>query len=158
MKDKLTKRKVGRPSKYTSVEILQKAINSYFQSLLRPVLVLDRETKFQVALKDRDGNPYMEQCKPATINGLARALGFNSRQSLLNYQAKPEFMDALTRAKSKIEEYAEERLYDKEGVSGAKFVLQNCFQWRETQQIEHSGMAVQFNFIQNHKSGDSHGN
>ena len=72
-----------------------------------------------------------------TITGLALALGFNSRQSLLNYQAKEEFLDTITRAKAKVEQYAEERLFDKDGANGAKFSLANNFEgWREKQQIE----------------------
>jgi hypothetical protein len=148
----LTKSKSGRPAKYTTVEALQKAIDEYFESLFRPVLVFDKETKCQIVLKDKNGTPYMEQYKPATINGLARALGFNSRQSLLNYQEKEEFLDSLTRAKAQIEEYAEERLYDKDGCNGAKFVLQNCFKWAgDKQEIKHSGMAIQFNFIEHNE-------
>ena len=75
--------------------------------------------------------------RPLTITGLALALGFNSRQSLLNYQGKQEFMDTITRAKAKVEQYAEERLYDKDGANGAKFSLSNNFEgWKEKQQIE----------------------
>ena len=72
-----------------------------------------------------------------TITGLALALGFNSRQTLLNYQGKEEFMDTIKRAKAIVERYAEERLYDKDGANGAKFSLANNFEgWREKQQIE----------------------
>ena len=75
--------------------------------------------------------------KPLTITGLALALGFTSRQALLNYQEKPEFVDAITRAKARVEQYAEERLFDKDGANGAKFSLANNFKgWAEKQQIE----------------------
>ena len=41
-------------------------------------------------------------------------------------------MDTITRAKSRIEMYNEERLYDKDGVNGAKFNLKNNFKgWAE---------------------------
>ena len=41
------------------------------------------------------------------------------------------------RAKAKVERYAEERLYDKDGANGAKFSLANNFSgWREKQTIE----------------------
>ena len=70
--------------------------------------------------------------KPPTMTGLALALGFSSRQSLLNYQGKKQFVDTITRAKSFIEAYAEERLFDRDGVQGAKFSLINNFKgWRE---------------------------
>ena len=55
----------------------------------------------------------------------------------MNYQAKEEFVDTITRAKAKVEQYAEERLFDKDGANGAKFSLSNNFEgWREKQQIE----------------------
>jgi len=63
-------------------------------------------------------------------------MGLNSRQALLNYQDRPEFNDAITRAKMRIEEYAETRLYDKNGCNGAKFTLSNNFGWKDTQAHE----------------------
>ena len=41
------------------------------------------------------------------------------------------------RAKAVVEQYAEERLFDKDGANGAKFSLANNFEgWKEKQQIE----------------------
>ena len=74
------------------------------------------------------------------MTGLALALGFTTRTSLLNYQGKKEFMDTITRAKTRVEQYAEERLFDRDGSNGAKFSLSNNFKgWSEKQEIEHSG-------------------
>lgn len=43
-----------------------------------------------------------------------------------------KFNDILTVAKSKCEEYAERRLFDRDGVNGAKFSLANNFKgWSE---------------------------
>jgi hypothetical protein len=81
---------------------------------------------------------------PYTITGLSLPLGFTSRQSLLNYQGKKEFMDAITRAKLRVEEYANIRTFDKEGVQGAKFTLINNFEgYKEKKDIEHSGELSQ---------------
>lgn len=66
-----------------------------------------------------------------TVTGLALALGFTSRQALLNYQNKPEFVDTITRAKTLCEQYAEERLYDKDGSGGAQFSLRANFGWQD---------------------------
>ena len=88
-------------------------------------------------MQDKYGDVCMVGKRPLTITGLALALGFNSRQSLLNYQDKEEFMDTIMRAKAKVEQYAEERLFDKEGSNGAKFSLANNFEgWKEKQQID----------------------
>jgi predicted ATPase len=71
------------------------------------------------------------------MTGLALALGFNSRSTLLDYQEKDRFSDTITRAKAKVEQYAEERLFDKDGANGAKFSLANNFKrWKEKQEIE----------------------
>ena len=63
------------------------------------------------------------------MTGLALALGFASRQALLNYQGKKAFNDTITRAKSRCEEYAESRLYDRDGARGAQFSLEHNFKW-----------------------------
>ena len=64
-----------------------------------------------------------------TVTGLALALGFNSRQTLLNYQVQKEFVDTITRAKTRCEEYAESRLYTRDGARGAEFSLKYNFGW-----------------------------
>ena len=81
---------------------------------------------------DKHGNPVIV-AHPPTVTGLALALGFKTRQSLLNYQARTKaFNDIITVAKSRCEEYAESRLHDRDRVNGAKFSLMNNFKgWRE---------------------------
>lgn len=75
--------------------------------------------------------------KPPTVTGLALALGFSTRLSLLNYQGKKEFMNTITRAKSMVEAYTEERLFDRDGSNGAQFSLRNNFRgWNDRQQSE----------------------
>ena len=74
---------------------------------------------------NRYGQPVMIGERPPTVTGLALALGFTTRTSLLNYQGKKEFMDTITRAKSMVEAYAEERLFDRDGSNGARFSLVN---------------------------------
>lgn len=125
----MPKGKGGRPPKFTKKEEIEGLIADYFE-----------ECKGKPWL-DKDGNPitdkgrvvWKEYPKPPTVTGLALALGFTTRQALLNYQGKEEFVDTITRAKTYIEEYAERRLYDREGVQGAKFVLINNFKnWSES--------------------------
>ena len=123
----------GAPPKYKSAKEMQEKIDDYFEKCAGEMLI------------DSDGNPILDKygqpviygAKPFTVTGLALALGFTSRQALLNYQAKKEFVDTITRAKTRIEQYAEERLFDKDGANGAKFSLANNFEgWKEKQQIE----------------------
>lgn len=57
-------------------------------------------------------------------------------QALLNYQGKKEFVDTITRAKSLVEQYTEERLFDRDGTSGAQFSLRNNFSgWNQDKQV-----------------------
>ena len=72
--------------------------------------------------------------------GVMPTIFLNSRQALINYQERPEFNDTVTRAKSRIEEYAESRLFDRDGANGAKFSLANNFKaWKEKTEVDHSG-------------------
>lgn len=118
---------------YKSAKEIQEKIDAYFDAC-KGEFICDADGN---PMTDKNGNPIRIGCRPLTITGLALALGFNSRQALLNYQAKPEFYDTIMRAKTKVEQYAEERLFDKDGANGAKFSLANNFEgWREKQQIE----------------------
>lgn len=80
----------------------------------------------------KNGDPVIVD-RPPTVTELALWLGFKTRQSLLNYQARNKaFDDIITVAKSRCEAYAERRLFDRDGVNGAKFSLANNFKgWGE---------------------------
>lgn len=124
----------GAPPKYKNVSEIKELIDNYFKECEgEPFLNEDG----QPLTTEKGAVIYKKSPKPLTVTGLALALGFNSRQSLLNYQEKPEFLDTITRAKSRVEEYAEERLFDKDGANGAKFSLANNFRgWSEKQEIK----------------------
>lgn len=125
--------KVGRPPKYKSKEEIEEKIEAYFKECEGEVLRDAAGNPFV----DKRGQPIMINAKPPTVTGLALALGFATRLSLINYQDKDEFVNTITRAKTRIEAYAEERLFDKDGANGAKFSLANNFEgWREKQQID----------------------
>ena len=95
--------KVGRPSKYSEVDEMQKKIDEYFGGSHIP-----------------------------TVTGLALHLGFSSRRELLDYQGKPQYSHTITRAKSRCEEYAEQRLFDRDGQRGAEFSLRCNFRWSDS--------------------------
>ena len=121
----------GRPLTYKTAEEMQVVIDKYFKDCEGHPFT-DDEGK---AILDKYNNPVIVGCKPPTITGLALALGFNSRQALLNYQDREEFNDTVTRAKARVEAYAESRLFDKDGANGAKFSLANNFKsWADKQE------------------------
>lgn len=117
------------PLRYKSAAEMSAAIEKYFEDCNGHVLT-DSSGK---TVYDKNGEPVIVGAHPPTVTGLALALGFKTRQSLLNYQARSDkFNDIITVAKSRCEEYAERRLYDRDGVNGAKFSLTNNFKgWRE---------------------------
>lgn len=115
----------GAPRKYKSVKQMQDAIDAYFKDC-NGIPMTDSDG---CVMRDKYGMPIILDAHPPTVTGLALALGFTSRQALINYQGRPEFVDTVTRAKSRCEEYAESRLYDKDGANGAKFSLGCNFGW-----------------------------
>jgi len=128
----------GRPRKYKTPEEMQVIIDQYFKQCEGEIL-LDKDGN---PMLDKWGHPIIINKKPPTITGLALALGFTSRMALLNYQDRPEFVDTITRAKSRVEAYVESRLFDRDGAVGAKFSLINNFKgWSERQNIEHTGVG-----------------
>ncbi len=96
----------GRKIKYKNIVVLRKKIKEYFE--------------------DCDVNQ-----KPYTMSGFALFLGI-SRATLLKYQQEDErYEEAIEEAKTKIESFAEARLFDKNS-SGAMFALKNNFpSWKE---------------------------
>ena len=138
---------VGRPPKYKSVEEIEDKIEQYF-AICEGEPLLDNEGKPVV---NKYGYPcWIKPPKPPTVTGLALALGFTTRLSLLNYQDKKEFMNTITRAKTKIEEYAESRLFDRDGSNGAQFSLRNNFKgWNGEQEKSQDEMKKLDEIIRN---------
>ena len=95
----------GRPRKFSTPEEMQTAIDKYFEDHPKP-----------------------------TICGLALALGFAQRKSLLNYEGYgEEFCNTVKRAKLIIEDSYEQELRSNH-VAGPIFSLKN-FNWADKQDI-----------------------
>ena len=107
----------GRPLKFESVEEVQELIEAYFLAC------------------DDDEKP-----RPYTITGLALALD-TCRQTLLDYENKDEFSDTIKKAKNKIHNYAEERLYSN-NVAGVIFNLKNNFGWKDKTEVDNNTRYV----------------
>lgn len=125
----------GRPPFYQTVEELQERINEYWDYI-----------KGDLEHPDPKQRRWPEH---PTITGLALYLGFTSRQAILNYQEKEEFVDAIKEAKLRVEAAYEQALFGK-NAAGPIFALKN-FNWTDKQEIdqktEHSG-SVSFGGIQ----------
>jgi hypothetical protein len=127
---------MGMTPMYTSVEEIESKIEQYFEDC-KGYPLTDNEGN---QIFNKFGLPVLIDVHPPTVTGLALALGFTSRQALLNYQAKLEFVDTITRAKARVEQYAEERLFDRDGSNGAQFSLRNNFKgWDADKKNDDSG-------------------
>lgn len=107
----------GRPRLFKDVDELQQAIDAYFVA------------------QDEKQAPY-------TMAGLARALDC-STSTLRCYEtertnAGPAFVATVKRARARVEEWTEARLYGRGHPAGPIFSLKNNFGWRDTQEIEHT--------------------
>ena len=124
----------GRNLKIKDEEELKQRIDAYFSSCFSPQL-----DKHGNPIIDKNGNIMMYQSRPFTMTGLADSLDI-SRETLRQYEGKGQFKEIIERAKRKCEVYAEERLFDKDGVNGAKFNLINNYEgWKEKQENEITG-------------------
>lgn len=117
--------KMGRPPKYETAEQMQTAIDRYFEDCKGEPIIGDDG----MPILDKYGQPFIINSHPPTVTGLALALGFTSRRALLDYQGRGEFIHTVLRAKARIEAYAEERLFDRDGQRGAEFSLKYNFRW-----------------------------
>ena len=135
----------GRKMTYETPEDLQKAVDSYFDSCFGPGYYRG------MPILDVHGNSVIMQVQPFTITGLARHLHI-STVTLFKYEAHskaglipPEYADIILDAKLRIQEYAERRLYDKDGSSGARFVLEAGFGWmtkKEQQELRQAKKRI----------------
>lgn len=111
---------------YETPEEMQEVIDQYFKDCEGKPLIVDGEV-----LRGKYGEIIYDNAHPPTVTGLALALGFTTRQALINYQGRKGFVDTVSRAKSRIEAYAEARLYDRDGQRGAEFSLKYNFKWAQ---------------------------
>lgn len=140
---------VGVKPKFVTPEQLKCMVDEYFESCNGPLL--DKYGQIQY---DKKGNIIKVQTKPYAVSGLALHLGITT-QSLKGYRIgeidtilqemkadtdnEPTFAQVLFEAKQRIEAYAENRLYDRDGQGGARYVLDSAFGWttkKEEAEIE----------------------
>lgn len=130
-----------RMIKWNSPEHLKSLIDEYFASCYGVIY----NPRTGMPFYNDDGSPRMGQIKPFTISGLACYIHIES-SSIVKYSNKqidelgyptsedyvgPQYSDIIREARKKIEAFAEERLYDRDGFSGGRFVLNCAFGWQE---------------------------
>ena len=106
----------GNPRRWRSAKALQAAVDAYFEEC-------------------------SENGRVPSVAGLALALGFMSRQALARYtdrmheENNDDYVVIITSAKTRIEEANIQLAYNKEASAGARFMLQNGFNYSEKQEI-----------------------
>lgn len=105
---------LGRPLKFKTPDILEAKVNEYF--------------------KDTPEEEW-------TITGLALALD-TSRETLMEYEEKDDFVDTVKKAKLKVH-HAYEKSLRKTGRSGDIFALKN-FGWHDKQELDHTNKGEKF--------------
>lgn len=122
---------VGRKRAFETPEELKAACDNYFKA--QECYVYNNYGK---PIVDPETGEWIKTTKPLTISGLAQYIGVAS-STLRRYKAIAEsgtvpyeFAIVVTEALQKIEEYAERRIYDKDGQRGGQFILQAGFNWQ----------------------------
>lgn len=132
------KRRRGRPLKFKSAAELQKKIDAYFESCYEERWIEDKKTGEWIPVRDRNGNIIKDQIRPFTITGLAVALN-TTRETLLDYEERDEYSDTIKAAKQRIENFAEEQLFNAEArnMTGIIFNLKNNYsRWQDKQEVD----------------------
>ncbi len=103
-------------------------IDEYFRDCEgEPLTDENGEQKF-----GRDGEPLRINRRPPTLTGLALALGFNSRSELTGFNGSGEEESLIKNARLRIENYNEEKLFEKDCARSAIFNLTNTYASEES--------------------------
>ena len=143
-----SKKATGRPLKFESVEVLEQRIEAYFYDCDKEEdtrrwshdeIITDGDDRLCTNCWKMERSRgcllvegHLKLPRPYTVTGLAVWLN-TSRQTLLNYEDREPFFDTIQAAKQRIENYAEEKLYDSSHPTrGVIFSLSNNAQgWAE---------------------------
>ena len=107
--------KMNNNARFKNLDELQERINEYFDTM-------------------------HQAHRPYTMSGLALWLGVTTKtlRSWEKDYGDTVYTDIIKFAKQRVENYAEESLYDNRKSSGAKFVLENYFGLAEKHEVEAS--------------------
>jgi len=130
----------GAPRMFESDEDLKKKIEEYFFFIQGEYEVVDYIDEMGQPGKKR---VYTVEPESPSITGLALYLGFESRQSVYDYEKHGEFSYTIKRARLTVEKAYEQALLSKYST-GAIFALKN-FGWSDKQEIDHTTKGQSLN-------------
>lgn len=131
-------RPVGRPVAYQEPKEMANKIEEYFTRAAGRIKDHITSNGLVVPISDP---------APVHVTGLCVFLGI-SRDTLCEYQKKPNFSDSITRAKLRCEEHAVNACFEGKKGNKADFVLQNNFGWKNKSEVDNKGsMTVKTVYI-----------
>lgn len=119
----------GRPPKFDDPGTLQAKVDEYF--------VWVQGEKETVTVNEQPVEQWKRYPCHTTITGLALFLGFESRQSIYDYEKDGTFSYIIKNARLRVEEQYEQRLHGST-PTGAIFALKNMG-WKDKTETELSG-------------------
>lgn len=120
----------GRPAHYETPQELEQKIQEYINS-----------TAYKTSPDPENPEEVIYQGEPITISGLAYFLGFESRQSLYDYEKREGFSYIIKKARLKVESEYEKKLSSR-NPTGSIFALKNMG-WADRSEIKHEGIPDQ---------------
>lgn len=125
----------GAPALYKTTEDLSAAVEGYFEWVKGETEDIEHPAKGEEpAYVEKRYTRYPE---PVTITGLALHLGFESRQSIYDYEEKGEFSYIIKNARLRVENAYEKNLYS-DKPTGSIFALKNMG-WKDHNRTELTG-------------------
>lgn len=99
--------------------------------------------KSREALEERIEAYFADDTRPPTMRGLALALGFAAPEDMARYRGKAPYREAIRRAITRVGQYAEERLFTRDGGAGARFALAQSFETPEEAAEDAAGVMAE---------------
>lgn len=117
----------GRPALFSSPEKLQSKIDEYF-------VFIAGEKGIVVKEGEKEITEWVRWPEPATVTGMALYLGFESRQSVYDYEKDGEYSYIIKKARMRVECEYEKRLSGTT-PTGSIFALKNMG-WKDKTEAE----------------------
>lgn len=119
----------GRPPFFETPEALKAKVDEYFEWV--------KGEKEVIGEGDDKQEVWKREPRKITITGLALFLGFESRQSIYDYDEKGEFSYIIKNARLRVEENYEQNLHGN-NCTGSIFALKNMG-WKDKTEQELTG-------------------
>lgn len=139
--DTTSKHPGGRPPFFSDPDALKAKIDEYF-------IWVEGELETTTDQKGEKSEVWKRRPRHVTITGLALFLGFESRQSIYDYEQNGEFSYIIKNARLRVEESYEQNLHGN-NCTGSIFALKNMG-WKDKTEVDTrypDGVQINFNKV-----------